>query len=80
MNEISNQKEVPICKKLYEKIEQHVRQSAEFNSVQEYVTYVLEQVVEKIQEEKEKKKQEEAYSKEEEEKIKERLRGLGYLD
>lgn len=50
----------------------------DFDTTEEYVEYLLEQVVEKIKREKE--QQESSYSEEEEEKVKERLRGLGYLD
>lgn len=70
------QKEINIPEELYVKIQKRVEESKEFDSVDEYVKYVLEQVVEKIEE----KKEEKAYSKEDEEKVKERLRSLGYLD
>ncbi len=50
----------------------------DFDTTEEYVHYLLEQVVEKIKREKE--QQESSYTEEEEEKVKERLRGLGYLD
>ena len=46
-----------------------------FNSLSSYVTYVLREVISGIEEE-----TEEAFSKEDEEKVKERLRALGYLD
>jgi len=69
------QKEVNISEELYAKIQKRVEESKEFNSVDEYVKYVLEQVVEKTEE-----KKEQPYSKEDEEKVKERLRSLGYLD
>lgn len=49
-----------------------------FDTTEEYVEYLLEQVVQKIKQEKQ--QQESSYSEEEEEKVKERLRGLGYLD
>ncbi len=48
-----------------------------FNSVSSYVTYVLRQVISSIEEE---EKEKEAFSKEDEEKVKDRLRALGYLD
>jgi predicted nucleotidyltransferase len=50
----------------------------DFDETEEYVEYLLEQVVEKIKREKE--QQESSYSEEEEEEVKKRLRGLGYLD
>lgn len=68
---------------LYSELEHIVKQSKEFSDVSAYVSYVLEQVVEK-------KKQQlsgaagassaETYSKEDEDKIRERLKNLGYLD
>ncbi len=59
---------------VYRGIEERVKVT-EFNSVEEYVTYVLKQVLEQVN-----KEEEQAYSKEDEEKVKERLRSLGYLD
>ena len=46
-----------------------------FTSLSSYVTYVLREVVSNIEED-----SNEAFSKEDEEKVKERLRALGYLD
>jgi len=48
-----------------------------FNSLSSYVTYILRQLISGIESEKQKK---EAFSKQDEEKIKERLKGLGYMD
>jgi len=62
---------VKIPKKLYEKIKQQVSQSKEFSSVEEYIKFVLETALEEMEEE--------VYTPEEEEKIKERLKALGYL-
>ena len=67
-------KAVNIPDELYEKIEQRIKET-EFNSVDEYVTYVLKEVLASLEEE-----EEEVFSEEEEEKVKERLRALGYLD
>ncbi|HIP25441.1 MAG TPA: CopG family transcriptional regulator [Archaeoglobus profundus] len=67
-------KEVKIPAELYEKIEKRIK-NTEFNSVDEYVTYVLREVLASLEEE-----EEQVFSKEEEEKVKERLRALGYLD
>ncbi len=62
---------VKIPKELYEKIEKHVKESGgEFKSVEEFVRFVLEEVL---------SEEEEVYSPEEEEEIKRRLRALGYL-
>jgi len=66
---------ISIPKTLYDKIKKRI-ENTEFSSVSEYVTYILEEVLKELEEEEE----EEVFSKEEEEKIKERLRALGYLD
>jgi Arc/MetJ-type ribon-helix-helix transcriptional regulator len=67
---------VRIPKDVYEGVKRRV-EASEFKSVEEYVTYVLRQVLEQVNDE---SSRQEAYSKEDEEKIKERLRNLGYLD
>ncbi|MEJ2249413.1 MAG: CopG family transcriptional regulator [Candidatus Lokiarchaeota archaeon] len=67
---------VSIPKPLAEKIKDRMKGTG-FSSVSSYVTYVLRQVISSIEEE-ERSKQ--AFSKEEEEKVKQRLRDLGYLD
>lgn len=67
---------VPIPKSLYSQIEILVEESPEFNRVEQFVKFVLEEV---LKEEPEKKKKEKVYSEEEEEEIKDRLRSLGYL-
>jgi Arc/MetJ-type ribon-helix-helix transcriptional regulator len=64
---------IPI--QLYEKIKQRIEGTG-FTSVSDYVTYVLREVLASLEEE----EKEEVFSKEEEEKVKERLRALGYLD
>jgi Arc/MetJ-type ribon-helix-helix transcriptional regulator len=61
---------------LANKIKNRIKDTG-FNSLSSYVTYVLRQVISSIEEEEQEK---EAFSKEDEEKIKERLRALGYLD
>jgi len=66
-------KPVLIPASLYKKIEERVNVT-EFNSVEEYVTFVLEEVLKDEQEE------EKTFTKEEEEEVKNRLRALGYLD
>ena len=50
----------------------------DFDETDEYIAYLLKQVVEKIKREKEQGGS--SYTEEEEEKVKDRLRGLGYLD
>ncbi|MFX1502417.1 MAG: CopG family transcriptional regulator [Promethearchaeota archaeon] len=67
---------VSIPKPLTEKIKERMKGTG-FSSVSSYVTYVLRQVISSIEEE-EKSKQ--AFTKEEEEKVKQRLRDLGYID
>ena len=65
---------VHIPKDLYEEIKKRVDLSGgEFKNVEEYVEFVLREIV------KEEEEEEFKYTPEEEEKIKERLRGLGYL-
>ena len=66
---------VPIPAKLYLKIKKRIK-STEFRSVQDYVVYVLEEVISSLEAEEEVK----AFSDEDEKKIKDRLRALGYLD
>ncbi len=67
---------VSIPKPLIEKIKERMKGTG-FSSVSSYVTYVLRQIISSIQEE-ERSKQ--AFTKEEEEKVKQRLRDLGYID
>ncbi len=64
---------VSIPTSLYKKIEEAIK-GTEIPSVSDYVTRVLR---EKLSQE---KPAEEVFSKEDEEKIKERLKALGYLD
>jgi len=66
---------ISIPKPLAEKIKERCKGTG-FNSVSSYVTYVLRQVLSNV----EAKENKEAFSKEDEEKVKERLRGLGYID
>ena len=58
---------------LYGRIGERVKDTG-FGSVDEYVIFVLEEVL------KEEEQEERALSKEEEEEVKKRLKGLGYLD
>ncbi len=67
---------VSIPKPLAEKIKERMKGTG-FSSVSSYVTYVLRQVLSSIEED-ERSKQ--AFTKEEEEKVKQRLRDLGYID
>jgi len=77
MKEEKNEKKyttISIPTPLAEKIKKRIKGTG-FTSLSSYVTYVLREVVSGIEEE-----SEEAFTKEDEEKVKERLRALGYLD
>lgn len=64
---------VYIPKKLYDKIQKRVNESeGEFRTVEEYVEFVLSEVVKE-------EEPESVYTPEEEEEIKKRLKSLGYL-
>jgi Arc/MetJ-type ribon-helix-helix transcriptional regulator len=66
---------VNISKELYELVKQRVKESnGEFKDVEEYIEFVLREIVKDEKEDKEQK-----YSKEDEEQIKQRLKSLGYL-
>jgi len=65
---------VSIPTPLAEKIKKRIEGTG-FHSLSSYVTYVLREVISGIEDE-----SEEAFSKEDEEKVKNRLRALGYLD
>ena len=67
---------ISIPKPLVEKIKERMKGTG-FPSVSSYVTYVIRQVISSIEEEESSK---EAFTKEEEEKVKQRLRDLGYID
>ncbi len=64
---------VEIPKKLYDKISKKIKNTS-FSSVSEYITHLVEKELAK-----EGESEEEVFSKEDEEKIKERLRKLGYI-
>ncbi len=66
---------VSIPTQLYKNIKGRIEGTG-FTSVSDYVTYVLREVLSSLEEE----DKEEVFSEEEEEKVKERLRALGYLD
>jgi len=59
---------------LFKKVEERIKGTG-FTSVSGYVTYVLREIVAEEEE-----KTEEAFSKEDEERVKARLRALGYID
>ena len=60
---------------LYEKIKDRIKGTG-FTSVSDYVTYVLREIISSLEEE----KKEEVFTKKEEEKVKERLKALGYME
>lgn len=72
---------IEIPEEWHEKFEERAPDKG-FESAEEYVHYVLQQIYEKLQqqEQDEEDKSAQRYSEEEERKVKERLRGLGYLD
>ncbi len=67
--------EIKVPKEIIRKIEERIK-GTEFKTVDEYVNFVLEEVVKETDEE----EPEEVFSEEDEAKVKERLRALGYLD
>ena len=73
MENTQENKGVFLSAELYDRIEERVSDTG-FSSVDDYVTFVLEEVL------KEEGGEETAFSKEEEEEVKKRLRALGYLD
>jgi Arc/MetJ-type ribon-helix-helix transcriptional regulator len=74
MNEEKKYTTISIPTPLAEKIKKRIKGTG-FHSLSSYVTYVLREVIAGIEEEKE-----EVFTKDDEEKVKERLRALGYLD
>ncbi|MEM2085817.1 MAG: CopG family transcriptional regulator [Archaeoglobaceae archaeon] len=65
---------ISIPKTLYEEIKARI-EGTDFDSVSEYVTYVVREVLANLEEEKDI-----TLTKEEEDKVKERLKALGYID
>lgn len=59
---------------LFKKVKERIKDTG-FTSVSGYVTYVLREIVAEEQ-----KETEEAFTKEDEERVKARLRALGYID
>ena len=72
---------VELTDKLYQDLEAIVNDSSEFSDVATYVAYILGQVVTKKQQAAEASTEQDAvYSKEDEDKIRARLKNLGYLE
>lgn len=65
---------VTIPENLEKKIKKRIEGTG-FNSVSAYITYVLEEIISDMDEDKD-----DTFTEEDEEKVKERLRSLGYLD
>ena len=65
---------VSIPTPLFKKVKERIR-GTEFTSVSGYVTYVLREIVAE-----EERESEEPFTKEDEERVKARLRALGYID
>ncbi|RSN69832.1 CopG family transcriptional regulator [Candidatus Korarchaeum cryptofilum] len=66
---------VSIPKPLYDKIKKRIEGTG-FTSVSDYVVYVLRELLASLEEE----ESEEPFTRKEREKIKEKLRALGYID
>lgn len=68
---------IKISKELYDKVQNRVKMSnEEFKSVEEYITFLLTEVVSEVEAQ---GTDGNAYTKEEEEEIKGRLKNLGYI-
>ena len=67
---------VSIPKHLADKVKERMKGTG-FSSVSSYVTYVLRQVLSSIEQD---KREKQAFTKEEEDRVKQRLRDLGYID
>lgn len=66
---------VNIPEEIVSVLKKRVEETGEFDDVEEYIKYLLEQVVERLEESQE----DTEFTEEDEKKIEERLRGLGYL-
>ena len=73
-------KKVELSDKIFKALEKRIKDTKEFKDVNSYVEYILKQVIDRIEEESSEPSDEPVFSKEDEEKVKERLKGLGYLD
>jgi len=62
---------ISIPKQLYEKAQEYIKKTGGFNTVEELVAFMLEEIV--------REEETEAFTPEEEEEIKKRLRSLGYI-
>ena len=71
----SNTTTVSIPKPLFDKVKQRIKGTG-FNSVSSYITYLLRQVISRLEMEKESK---DVFNQKDEEEIRKRLNALGYL-
>ncbi|MFC1598229.1 CopG family transcriptional regulator [Patescibacteria group bacterium] len=71
--------QINITDELTKKLEERVNASDEFDSVEKYVNYVLEEVIKQTAGDAG-EASDETYSKEQEAAVKQRLEDLGYLD
>ncbi len=69
---------IKISKKIADILQKRVDENDEFKNVEEYVNYILGQVVERLEKES-KKEDEQIFNEEDKAKIKQRLKNLGYL-
>lgn len=72
----SNDVDISLPKEVAEKLKQRAKSSG-FSSLSSYVTYILRQVISNIEAENQEK--DKKTSKEDEEKVKDNLKGMGYL-
>jgi len=75
--------QIKINEKIVDCLKKRVESSDEFESIEAYVNSIMEQVVERLENEVKEEnviQEEQVYSKEDEEKIKNKLKDLGYLD
>jgi len=68
---LSEKVKVKISKELYEKAEKFIKEQGGFESVEELIEFLLKEVLEEGEEA--------SLTEEDEEKVKERLRSLGYI-
>lgn len=66
-------KSISVPADIYDKIEERVK-ATEFGSVDDYVLFILEEVL------KDEEEEEQAYSEADEAEVKKRLKALGYMD
>jgi len=73
MSQENDTRVIQVSADLYGRVQQRVS-DAGFGSVDEYVAFVLEEIL------KDEEEEQQTFSKEEEEEVKKRLRALGYLE